>query len=128
MTMEEFYDVTDEISKFYGKDINSYERNIWYDELGKLKVERYKRIVRECFRREKFMPKLADILKIKNDLPTEKEEWIPVECEKCDSTGMIAYHKKDKDTDLSYLFVCRCNCENGQRLSKKIPRVEEINV
>lgn len=128
MTMQEFVDVTDDIEKFYGKTINSYERSIWFDELGKMKADKYRKIVRQCFRTEKYMPKLADILKIKKELPNERVEWIPVECEKCNSTGMISYHKRDQLNEINYLYVCRCNCENGDRLSKNIPRVDEIKI
>lgn len=128
MTMQEFIDVTDDIEKFYNKSINSYERSIWFNELGKMKAEKYRKIVRQCFRTEKYMPKLADILKIKKELPNEKIEWTPVKCEKCDSTGMISYHKLDQLNEINYLYVCRCNCENGQRLSPNIPRVDEIKI
>ena len=128
MTMQEFIDVTDDIVKFYGKDINSYERNIWFEELGQMKADRYKKIVRQCFRSEKYMPKLADILRIKKELPADKDEWIPVKCDKCGSSGYITYYKKDNINNLNYFFACRCFCENGQRLSKKIPSIHEINL
>lgn len=128
MTMQEFIDVTDDIEKFYGKAINSFERNIWFEEIGKLKVEKYKKIVKHCFRTEKYMPKLADILRIKKELPNERVEWIPVDCRRCNSTGMISYHKFNQLNEMYYTYVCRCNCENGQRLSKNIPQIDEINI
>lgn len=129
MTMAEFINETDTICEFYGKDIGSYERHIWFEEIGNLKVERYKEIIRECFRTEKFMPKLADILKIKKELPNKaKDDWIPVECEKCGSTGIITYHKRDNESGINYLYGARCICANGERLGKDIPSINKINI
>lgn len=84
MTMAEFIDETDKICEFYEKNINSYERSIWFEELGKLSVERYRQIIRECFRTEKFMPKLANILKIKQILPAKLKEESGLVVDNCE--------------------------------------------
>lgn len=127
MTMAEFIDETDELFKFYGKELNSYERGIWFEELKTISAERYRQIVRECFRTQRFMPKLADILKVKMDLPAKiREEWEPVKCDKCDSMGIITYHQRDNQNGIDYLYGARCTCENGKRLSADIPLITQV--
>lgn len=127
--MAEFFDVTEMMCEFYGKDINLYERNIWFEELGDLRVEMYEQIVRECFRIEKFMPKLADVLRIKKELPNKREsDGMCVECEKCGSMGVITYHKRDCDSGIDYLYGARCVCANGERLGKDILSINKIDV
>jgi hypothetical protein len=128
MTMNEFVDITDDIAKFYGKDINSFERNVWFEELGKIDKKQYEQIARECMRTEKYMPKLADILRIKQNFKFKSDEWKPVECQYCKGEGLIIYHKKDEYNGLEIAYACRCTCENGKRLGKSIPLATEINI
>lgn len=49
-----------------------------------------------------------------------------VECKKCNGTGMRIYTKEVEGYPYEYVF--RCNCINGQRLSKSIPTASEVGI
>ena len=86
MTNVEFVEETNNLEKFFDKDLKDFERAIWFRELKDIDVARYRQIVKEAYRQCKFMPKLADIIKINNDLPKtkiKKEEKEHVKCNVC---------------------------------------------
>lgn len=123
MNINEFINETNNIEKFYNSSLNDYAREIWYDNLKDISIDRYKTIVQECFRTQKFMPKLADIIEIKKTVKETKINEKIEACEKC-SDGMVLYHKEIYGR--KYQFACRCICKLGQRLSRTIPSVQEI--
>ena len=85
MTNVEFVEETNNLEKFFDKDLKDFERAIWFRELKDIDVARYRQIVKEAYRQCKFMPKLADILKINNELPKAKiqKEEITEKCDIC---------------------------------------------
>ena len=83
MTNTEFVEETNNLEKFFDKELKDFERVIWFKELKNIDVARYRQVIKEAYRQCKFMPKLADIIKINNELPKakiQKEE----RTEKCD--------------------------------------------
>ena len=85
MTSGEFIEATDELEKYYKKELTVEERRIWFEELKNINVIRYKAILKEIFRQKTFMPKLADIININKTLyiETKQEEIKTVECDIC---------------------------------------------
>ena len=82
-------------------------------------INRYEQIVVETFKQCKFMPKLADIIEIDNNLPynvNANKNIEKVECKICNSNGVVKYFKKviDGDRELVYEYYARCNCQNGK--------------
>lgn len=69
MEIAEFIEETARIEKFYEKELEKFQRDIWYQELKNLPINRYRQIVNNTFRKCKFMPKLADIISIQEELP-----------------------------------------------------------
>lgn len=69
MQISEFVEETTKIEKYFIKNLDEYQRKIWYEELKNMDIARYRQIIRETFRKCKFMPKLADILDIQESMP-----------------------------------------------------------
>lgn len=117
MTEKEFVEETCDIEKFYGKELNEFENKRWFEELKNITLVRYRQIIRQVFRKCKFMPKLADIISIEEELPysQSKEEIKKVACNKCKGLGLIFYKKyiENGNKKLEYEYVARCNCQNG---------------
>lgn len=75
MEIKEFIEETGKIEKYYGKELEKFQRDIWYREFAKLDVSRYRKIVMEVFRKCKFMPRLADLIEINQNLPYRTESY-----------------------------------------------------
>lgn len=146
MEVKEFVEETSKIEKYYGKELDEFQRKVWFQELKTIDIKRYRQITREIYRQCKFMPKLSDILDIQNELPyAQKQKNISyVECQKCNSRGFKLYTKRIKNgnQDLEYTYVARCDCVNGQEFAYDgtkvidtqhrskfyVPTIQQINV
>lgn len=118
MTLGEFVEETSKLEKYYGKELEDFQRKIWNEEIGNLSVQRYRQIIKEIFKTCKFMPKLADIIEINKGLgyhTESKKEIKKVPCDRCNGEGFIIYTKliDNGDIKLPYDFMARCDCENG---------------
>jgi len=111
----EFIEETTRLEKYYGKELDEFQRKVWYEELKNIPLARYRMIVREIYKTSKFMPKLADILEIHKTLPYAKkaEESEAVECKKCNSDGVVVFTKLVEG--IPYQFAARCTCKNGDK-------------
>lgn len=131
MTNVEFLEVTQEIEKFFDKELTSEQSKIWFEELRKLSKERYRQISREIYKTQKFMPKLADVIEIDKTLPSpvKKEDEQVYECKKCNGTGFVTYTKIMPDlNNYPYQFAARCTCPNGQKQSHEIPTIAQVGM
>ena len=93
-----------------------YEKDIWYKELCKMRVERFNQLIEKAYAECKFMPKLADMLEINQKIPYEdkaKADERIVNCTKCGSSGIVMYTKLIGKMEYSY--AARCNCKNGNK-------------
>lgn len=117
MEVAEFIEETSKIEKYYEKELDKFQRDIWYQELKNHSISRYRQIVNQIFRKCKFMPKLADIISINDELPyqTNKKEVQKVDCGKCKGLGLMFYKKliDNGSNKLEYEYVARCECQNG---------------
>lgn len=64
MQISEFIEETSKIEQYFVKELDDYQREIWYNELKDIDLNRYRQIIRQVFRKCKFMPKLADMFLI----------------------------------------------------------------
>lgn len=117
MEVVEFIEETARLEKFFEKELDKFQRDIWYQELRHIPLNRYRQIVNKCFGKCKFMPKLADINAINDELPyiqntTQKQK---VNCNKCKGEGFILYQKilQDGNRKIEYTYLARCDCQNG---------------
>lgn len=117
MKIDEFIEETANIEKYYDKELDEFQRKVWYDELCKIDISKYRMIIKEIYRHNKFMPKLADIIEINSNLTYKPKEIIEetVECNRCNSKGYIFYKKivKNGAKDIIYDMFARCDCKNG---------------
>ena len=127
MTNTEFIEVTDEIEKFYEKELTIEQKKIWFSEIKNLTKERYRQISREAYKTLKFMPKLADIILLQNTTPIIKNKDIEnqEECSICKNKGFLIY--KQKIDSIEYECLAKGTCSNAMRYAK-YPSVKELNL
>ncbi len=117
MEIAEFIEETGRIENFFEKELTKFQRDEWYKQLKIMPINRYRQVVNQSFRECKFMPKLADIVSISEELPyqTTKKEIQKVECSKCKGEGLIFYKRlvDNGKNKIEYEYVARCECQNG---------------
>lgn len=130
MEIKEFLEETDKIERYYSKELDKFQREIWFSEFKNLNIQRYRQIVREVFRSCKFMPKLADLIEINNTLAYAKKESIQetCECKRCEGKGFILYTKivKNGNRDLQYQMFARCDCKNGEKYCYDGTKINDV--
>ena len=131
MLINEFVEATSVLEKYYEKEYTTDQRQIMFEELKDLSIARYKKLISECIRSCKYLPKVADIIAAntqKIDITNEKRKIY--ECDKCNSSGYICYSKiiQDGNKVIPYTFVARCVCENANYANKTIPTFEELGI
>ena len=114
MTIDEFITTTTEIENFYQKEISEEQKKIWFQELRKMDIKRFKYVISQAYRTCKFIPKLADIIEINTSLGYSqvKREESTQKCNKCKGTGYITYWKKIKNggKEILYEYMAICSC------------------
>lgn len=132
MKLDEFIEATNRLENYYGKELSAEQSQIMFEELEKLSIERYRKLISKCLRTCKYMPKIADILEANNELvgevTEEKKQIIP--CSKCDGTGYVVYTKfiANGNERIPYSYAARCTCENGKNANQKVPTYEELGI
>ena len=122
MEISEFITETNRIENFYEKELTEMQRKEWYRELKNMPINRYRQIVTQSLRECKFMPKLADIVSINNNLPynsSSQQDLVKEKCDKCNGDGVIKYNKEilDGDRIFIYEFFAKCNCKNAKQFN-----------
>lgn len=130
MTNPEFITTTRKLEQYFAKDYTAEQLKIMFEELKDLPLERYKQIIANIIRTERFLPKIADFLEINAKLPKIVSDEKKEECLRCQATGIVVYRKliKQGNEEVFYQFGARCICSNGEKLSKNIPSVLEIGI
>lgn len=118
MQSGEFIEATSRLEQYYGKEYTNEQRQIMFDELKSLTIERYRQLISMLIRKSKFLPKVADFTEVDIETPyTKQDEIQKTECKKCNSTGYLIYQKviRDGNRKLEYQYACLCNCGNAKR-------------
>lgn len=130
MEINEFIEATNRIEKYFEKEYTTEQRQIMFEEVRKMPLEKYIKAVNNCIRTCKFMPKLADILKAFVDIDNvnydKKREYVP--CEICGGDGFVRYTKILQGNGYEYDYACRCTCKNGEYYNMSIPTFEELGI
>ena len=66
MTIQEFNEETNRLTKFYDKEYNEYQLKEIYNAIKDITLEHYRRMINEILRTEKYLPKLVEILETKD--------------------------------------------------------------
>ena len=133
MTLGEFIEANNRLESYYEKEYTTEQRQIMYEELKNLSVERYKKVIAQCIRTCKFMPKIADIVKANMEIVENRnieETRNRFECDKCNGTGYVAFTKiiQDGNKVIPYVYSARCVCENANYVNVKVPNFKELGV
>lgn len=131
MTEVEFIKITRDIEKYYDEEYNAEQRKYIFDTFKTMDKERFAILMQKTIKTCKYLPKLANLLELEQELPREKiPEKTKVDCKVCNGTGLVAYTKKMKngDIEIPYQYVARCVCKNAEDISKAIPSVTEIGL
>lgn len=119
MQINEFIETTSKIEDYYGKEYTNEQRQIMFDELEELDIDRYRKLVSVVLRKCKFLPKIVDFIEANKETPYSQQEGEleKVECKKCNSTGYIVYTKliSDGDKKIPHQYVAVCNCGNAKQ-------------
>ena len=140
MTNKEFMQYTQEIENFYGQKLSDVEKNVWYENLKFMTIERFNYIIAEIYKVNKFMPKLAEVLEMHRSIPYVEniKKDVKGHCEKCDDTGYVTYTKIVNNRPYTYMAVCDCGRHNrydGSKIHDEkhrsdyyMPTVDEIGL
>lgn len=141
MNKKEFIDYIKELENFYGQPLNDTEREVWFENLKFMTIQRFNYIIAEVYKTNKFMPKLSEILGIHKSIPyTAMQEQVKLKgnCPKCGNTGYVIYTKLVDGH--SYQFTAVCDCGRQQRYDGRqcadaknqsdyyIPTITEIGI
>ena len=62
MKVNEFIMATSKLEKYFEKEYTNEQRQIMYEELKEMSLEKYQESIKDCIKTCKFLPKLAEIL------------------------------------------------------------------
>ena len=62
MEINEFIKATSKLEQYFEKEYSNEQRQIMFEEVKNMSLEKYQEAVNNCIRNCKFLPKLADIL------------------------------------------------------------------
>lgn len=127
MINEEFVNETSKMERFYGKELSEEQQKIWFENLKKISVERYRYIIGALYRKNKYFPSLADIIQLNDELGMKQKEtkYKEEKCDICSSRGVIRYIKKINGID--YDYYCKCHCFNANKYNC-FPTMEEVGL
>ena len=112
MTKQEFIEYIGQIENVYkNQNLSNIEKEIWYENLKFMSIERFNYILAEIYKTSKFRPTLADILQFHKQIPytaKKEEREIKSGCKKCNGTGYVFYTKEISGKKYKYSAVCDC--------------------
>jgi len=126
MNIHEFNFIVNEMEKYYCKKLEDEQSKIYFKQLSFLSVERFKQIVDEIYKNNKFMPKVADIIDIDKKLSKPEMTILKVDCKECNGSGIVMYSQKDEESDYMYEYGARCACRNNRNWSIEIPLISQV--
>lgn len=120
MEIKQFNKETNRLTKYYDKEYNEYQLKEIYNAIKEISIEHYRRIVNEALKTEKYLPKLVEILELKEKTEIQDNTYKPpvenkqVKCEHCKGSGLIKFYEK-RNGGIEYEFLARCKCENAKQ-------------
>lgn len=111
MIKKEFVDYITELENYYNQKLNDTEKEIWYNSLKFMTVQRFNLIISELYKVNKFMPKLSEVLDMHRQIPytaRTEEKKVSGHCEKCNDTGYVFYNKVVDGKSYQYAVICDC--------------------
>lgn len=116
MTINEFVTATARLETYFDKEYKQEQLKIMHEELKDYEINRYKQLISLAIKECKFLPKVADFIRIDHENPAKRNIEVieKIECKKCGSTGYIPYTKKISNgtKKLYYTYASVCDCGN----------------
>ena len=127
MTKAEFLQVYNLLDAVYELNFENRKSDAWYEALKTMKFEKVMMAAQRYIETEKFKPKPADLLKISTEVRTPINNYEPIKCGLCTSSGFIGVeHLIDtKEGKRPIVFYYRCKCSNGLRNADSIPIITD---
>jgi len=127
MKIEEFLEHTNKLEKFFNKELEQFEKDIWFQELKPLTAKRYLQIIKKLYTQNKFMPKLADIVELNRILPFDnnQQQTKKENCKRCGNKGFIIYQTVYNGN--TYDTFAKCTCKNAEPY-KAWPSIEQVGL
>ena len=123
MSYTEFLEIFQKLENYFNKHDDDI-RMFYYKSFCNLKKNVFNQIVTTAIEQCEFFPKIVKLKEFKEQI--KGEEYKPVQCEKCNGTGMLLYTKEVEG--YKYEYAMKCSCINAQRLSKNIPTASEVGI
>lgn len=120
MEISEFIEATNRLEQYYNKEYSNEQRQIMFEELKEINIERYRKLISAVLKKCKFLPKIADFVDTDMEMPhthSQEEEKEKIECKKCNSTGYVIYTKvtKNGDKEMKNQYAAICTCGNAKQ-------------
>ncbi len=121
MKENEFMEKIKKIEKFYEKELNEIQYEAWMNSLINMNIAQFDYMTKEIFTEFTYMPKLSQVIELKNRIlidfnKKENTEIQKEKCTKCRSTGIIRYFRTIDGNQ--YTYFARCTCKNGLKYIK----------
>ena len=130
MEINDFIEATNRLEQYFEKEYTKEQRQIMFQEIRNMTLDKYRKSINMCIRTCKFMPKLVDILKASTEIDNVnydvKREYIP--CKICGGRGIVEFTKILQENGYEYDYACRCTCKNAEYYNKNIPTFEDIGI
>lgn len=114
MTYEEFVIKTKTLEDFYGKEYNSTQKEIMFDELKYYNIEKFDKAIRFICKINRYKPTLNEIIEAMKSSNINSEEKQIIPCKFCKGTGYFMYKKIENG--YPYEYACLCICQNADGL------------
>lgn len=143
MDKKDFDKLITEMQNFYGKRLTPTEIEIYFKELEFMSAPRFNLILDTCYKNNKFMPKLSEILEVHKSISykvydNKPKTVIKGNCSICGNSGYVPYWKIINGNKHQYMAVCECGRkqrfdgrateDETQKLDVYIPTAKEVNV
>ena len=120
MQISEFIEATARIEDYFGKEYTNKQREIMFDELSYLEINRYRKLVSAVLKKCKYLPRISDFVEADREeayVSDQKQEQEKVDCSICGGSGYVIYKKKvqDGNRELIYDYAAICRCGNAKQ-------------
>lgn len=130
MTQNEFIAITKLINSYWNEDFDEFKLDTWFKLLGEFKFNGLYKTIEELAKKEKFAPKINQIIQEYKLLKYEQDENLLIkernECSKlidgqercylCDNTGYVKFGRNVNS--IEYEYYARCVCPRGRDLNR----------
>lgn len=123
MDYTDFLEIYTKLESYYNKHDDNL-RIVYYKSFNYMKKEQFNNLVNLAIEQCEYFPKIATLKDLKDQI--KKEDYKPIQCPKCNGTGMRIYTKEYES--YPYEYVMKCDCINAQRLSNLIPTASEVGI